>query len=349
MAENGTNSGPLGKPKTGGQGLLDPSEPRDLNLIEAARPRATNEQRRNLGKLWFEENQLHSQIERKDWSWNDKKQRTRVYVGEMVDKDGNIWVPDEWLDLVHRHFADLYKAPEVKILAEQREVASLSYVAVRSGGRARDRKARAGLEIAMELAERKCKPDEYDEQLTAQCERILHPVSLRQGKRHGCGQGPGQKTKECDETRWRPCRIGWGFVVVRTARRPPDTMLPQEDEDGMEVSGTDQDTCENEWDQGETANIYVYVYIYVWRADGHAQTLSFMQNGVWLTVRGPVSSDTPTIKTNVPEGVKVRFIGHASDQNQRLRGGRDKKARGRGSNFRASRIVLMKHVHQLMR
>ena len=25
--------------------------------------------------------------------WNTKKQRTRVYVDEMVDKDGNIWGP----------------------------------------------------------------------------------------------------------------------------------------------------------------------------------------------------------------------------------------------------------------
>ena len=34
---------------------------------------------------------LQRQIELKDWSWNSKKQRTRVYVDEMVDKDGNIW------------------------------------------------------------------------------------------------------------------------------------------------------------------------------------------------------------------------------------------------------------------
>ena len=122
------------------------------------------EQRRAGGKLWFKETEdqelrakhkRQRQIELKDWSWNSKKQQTRVYVDEIVDKGGNIWGPDAWPDLVHQHFVDLYKAPLVEIMAEKRELESSAGAAIKQGGHARSAEARATLEIALELAERK--------------------------------------------------------------------------------------------------------------------------------------------------------------------------------------------------
>ena len=112
MVESSTNCGRLGKPKTGGPGLLDTSELRDLSLIEAAKPLSTKEKCRAVGRNGCAQNyKPHKQIELEGWTWNDKKRRTPVYVDEMVDEAGNIWGPDDWPDLVHQHFVDLCKAP----------------------------------------------------------------------------------------------------------------------------------------------------------------------------------------------------------------------------------------------
>ena len=46
---------------------------------------------------------------------------------------------------------------------------------------------------------------------------------------------------------------------------------------------------------------------------------------------------------HVSEGVEPGFIGHAYDQNERLREGKRHMARGIKLNFRASRIVLVKY------
>ena len=66
---------------------------------------------------------------------DQQQQRMRVYVDEMVDKGGNTWGPNEWPDLVHKHLVDLYKAPEVEILAEQHELHRLSLAAIKGGAR----------------------------------------------------------------------------------------------------------------------------------------------------------------------------------------------------------------------
>ena len=52
----------------------------------------------------------------------------------MVDKDGNIWGPDAWPDLVQQHFADVYKALELEIMAEKRELENPSHEALQHGG-----------------------------------------------------------------------------------------------------------------------------------------------------------------------------------------------------------------------
>ena len=143
-----------------------PQEPCDLRLIEAANPLATTkEQRSALGKLWFKEkrrikrlvakHKQQRQIELTDWSWNTKKQRTREIVDEMVDKDGNIWEPDAWPDLLTKHFVDLYKALEVEIMAEKRELQNLSCAAMKHRWTSTCRTARACLEMALEITERK--------------------------------------------------------------------------------------------------------------------------------------------------------------------------------------------------
>ena len=64
---------------------------------------------------------------------------------------------DDRSDLVHQHFVDLYKAPEVEIMAQKRELESLSHAAMKHGGHARAAMARATLEMALELTERKSK------------------------------------------------------------------------------------------------------------------------------------------------------------------------------------------------
>ena len=123
MAETVTNSGLFGKPMTVEQGQLEPSDLHDLKFIEVAWPLATTkQQRRAPGRLWFKEKRrikrlkakhnIQRPIEVKYWSWNDKTQRCRVFVGEMVDKDGNIWASDDWPKMVHQHVVDLHKALE---------------------------------------------------------------------------------------------------------------------------------------------------------------------------------------------------------------------------------------------
>ena len=109
-ADPDTTCGKFGKPKTEELGLMEPSEHRDLSLIEAARPLATTKEQRRA--LWFKEKRkikrlrakykIQRQMELKDRSWNDKKQRTRVYADEMVE----IWQTDDWPDLVHQDFVD---------------------------------------------------------------------------------------------------------------------------------------------------------------------------------------------------------------------------------------------------
>ena len=49
-------------------------------------------------------------------------------------------------------------------------------------------------------------------------------------------------------------------------------------------------------------------------------------------------------ESHVSQGVKLGFIGHAYDQNERLREGKDKWQEGVKSNFRTSRIVLVKYM-----
>ena len=159
--------------RRGERRLLEPCELNDLRLIEAPKPLAvTKEQCRALGRLWFKEtrrikrvrakHKLQRQVELKDWSWDTKKQRTRVYVDEMVDKDGNIWGPDAWPDVVTKHFVDLYKAPGVETMAEKRELENLSFAAMKHGGQAHTAQARACLEMALEITEKNSKPEEYD-------------------------------------------------------------------------------------------------------------------------------------------------------------------------------------------
>ena len=52
--------------------------------------------------------------------------------GRMATSGG----PDAWPDLVHQHFADVYKALEVEIKAEKRELENPSNEALKHGGHA---------------------------------------------------------------------------------------------------------------------------------------------------------------------------------------------------------------------
>ena len=80
MAESATNSGSLGQSKMGGAWASRTQRP--------SRPEA--HRGRKIKRLRAK-HKLQGQIGLKDWFWNDKKQWTRVYIDEMVDKDGNIW------------------------------------------------------------------------------------------------------------------------------------------------------------------------------------------------------------------------------------------------------------------
>ena len=54
-----------------------------------------------------------------------------MYVDEMIDKDGNVLGFDDWPKMVHQHFADLYKALEMEIMAEKRQHENLSHAAMK--------------------------------------------------------------------------------------------------------------------------------------------------------------------------------------------------------------------------
>ena len=110
---------------------------------------------------------IQEQIELKDWSWNDNNRRTRENVDEMLDKDGNIWGPDDWPDLMHQHFVVLYKVPEVEIMAEKRELESVLHAAMKHGGHARAGTSTRCLGNVAGIHRKKLQTRGYDEQLVA--------------------------------------------------------------------------------------------------------------------------------------------------------------------------------------
>ena len=131
-----------------------------------------------------------------------------MYIDEMVDKDGNIWGPGAWPDLVTKHFVDFCKAPEVEIMAEKRELANLSNAAMKHGGHSRTGNAPATLEMALELTERTSKPEEYDEHLVTSVDGSCIPCNGCKGKtpRYG-GRQKSKKQKTAGVLDGR--RFGW--------------------------------------------------------------------------------------------------------------------------------------------
>ena len=108
---------------------------------------------------------------------------------EMVDKDGNIWRTDAWPDLVHSHFADVYKAREVEIRPEKRELEKPSNEALQHGGHEL-------LAMVLGLTERKRTLEEYDEHLVADVDGSYVPRNGCKGKRGGMDGRPKQEAKD---------------------------------------------------------------------------------------------------------------------------------------------------------
>ena len=160
----------------------------------------------------------------------------------MVDKDGNIWGPDAWPDLVTKHFVDLYKAPEVDILAEKQGARESVFRSIENRRTSTDCTGPCMSRNGVDIMERKSQPEEYDEHLVAFVDGSYFPPN-------GCkvaikGKGENQTGKRNEMSTPDRGRIGWRFVVVR-----------EHEGEESEVLWADQGTCESDGISEETANI----------------------------------------------------------------------------------------------
>ena len=78
-------------------------------------------------------------------------------------------------------------------MAKKRELESLDSAAMKQGGRARTAKARATLEMALELAERKSKPEEHDEHMVAYVDGSCIPPNGSRWKLRGLDEGQSRE------------------------------------------------------------------------------------------------------------------------------------------------------------
>ena len=273
MAESVTHCGRFGKPKTGG------STTGNFATWGSARRPSPWRQPRSSAEPWADCGSMISGrsngcVQNTNFTNRSSSRtvhgmaRNKKPVCTLIKNGGNIWEPDDWPDLVHPHFVDLYKAPESDIMVEKRELESLSHAAMRHGGHARATQARAVLVMALEPTERKCKPEEHDEQPLAYVDGSYIPCPSFKENWSEMERDQGNKRKKALTPDGG--RIGWGFVGVRIA---PTGILGHDDtthwkRDGGPVGRPG--TCEND---GINEN------------DGLIQSFHGL-HGAWLTVRG---------------------------------------------------------------
>ena len=123
-------------------------------------------------------------------------------------------------------------------------------------GECTGRKTRAGWEMALELAERNCKPAECDEELLAHADGSCIRRRCCKETLYRNRQGPKQ---ELEKKVLRPDggRIGWGFVIVRIAptRGIYGPRRYHTSKARWRSCGPTGGTCENDAINQKTANI----------------------------------------------------------------------------------------------
>ena len=108
---------------------------------------------------------------------------------------GRAGLPDSLDVLIQPHWGqsrdNLPRSSE--IMAEKRELESLASAAMKQAGRARAAKARATMEMALELAERKSKREEYDEHLVTFVDGSYIPRNRSGWETGGLDEGQSQE------------------------------------------------------------------------------------------------------------------------------------------------------------